>query len=619
MRLCGKFSPELLLFCLFLWFSVSSADDTGGYESSSTGTGTGTSSGTGEPPKTGVYFSFSNNDDTSSLSQNAYYIENLTQNISVSSSNIATARDELNIDEESRRFSTKNDIGYDFMNFAKLSMSYNHSKSQDYESGEERLLTLSDDISAGLLVKPYQDIILSGRYGHSGEKTYSYESSEEKDYGRTGSWAGSYNNDLTRTLKVGLDYSHNFYFRELTESNIHRLSGSIAKRIFEDGVINYGAEQSYSKETNKNSYRDSEEKKYSASFSYKLPYEIKSMLGYNYGVTNDTTSTDSTSSSSFSKGFTQGLAANLSADIFNNLSLTGSLSKTYFKKNYTASINDYYSNSNSLSSQMSYKMPPWGSIDFTRSFKLDQFFLENERNENDRDNYSSTTSLRFDIIPTSFLTLFLTVGGEENAIKYIKSSHSADNKTTTAYQFLPGMTFVPAQKLSVTQTFNIKATYTRYDFQDYAPTDDYLYRQWGVVYYAVYNFTQIWSLSSAYSHNQMDEGVYSYSQSKKKEIFYPSNKRIEDGISLAIQFNPSQKWKNSLGGDLDWTDYYTNVNGEWKESVTGILLQKTLSTSIEYTYSKYSRLKMNASRIFPEDEPAYWQFSLGLSYSPYLQ
>jgi hypothetical protein len=137
-----------------------------------------------------------------------------------------------------------------------------------------------------------------------------------------------------------------------------------------------------------------------------------------------------------------------------------------------------HSRRSSLSSSLTLGLPPADTITLSGSGSLLRYDTPSALNDDDRDELWYIASFVWSHRLNRHFTFWVQANANLNHLVYIFSSRSADNTWNRVIRLAPRLAYSPAAEFTTTNTFEVLANYTVYDFESpSSPIRSFAFRQ----------------------------------------------------------------------------------------------------------------------------------------------
>jgi len=158
---------------------------------------------------------------------------------------------------------------------------------------------------------------------------------------------------------------------------------------------------------------------------------------------------------------------------------------------FTEALKNNHARRTTLTSETSWRISASDTIQLSGSSNLLRYDTPNPENDDDRDELWYLLNLSTNHQINQHLHLHLAVDASLIHLVYLFASRSADNNWNRIVRLAPKLQYTPWKEFSTTNTFEVLANYTAYDFEYiYSTTRSYAFRQFAFIDSSVLAMTQ---------------------------------------------------------------------------------------------------------------------------------
>ncbi len=200
-----------------------------------------------------------------------------------------------------------------------------------------------------------------------------------------------------------------------------------------------------------------------------------------------------------------------------------------------------------LGGRLSAGVTPSDSVYLTASVGVTSFFAPASGEFNDRDKLTMLFWGQYVRILSPYLSMRLEGGFNQFQLTYMSELHSYDNSHDLTYYLSPSFTWILHRRLTLTQSYSIKANYRYYDYQKASESGpNALLRRASSSSDVAYRAGERMTFFAGYTYRYEDEGPLIWKDQWVQKI---GQDRRTNTISLSVEYRPS--------GRLSFSPNYT--------------------------------------------------------------
>ncbi len=249
------------------------------------------------------------------------------------------------------------------------------------------------------------------------------------------------------------------------------------------------------------------------------------------------------------------------------------------------------------------------SLYLTASVGVTSFFAPASGQFNDRDKLTVLAWGEYLHIFNSFLDMRLEGGFKNFHLTYMSEQNSYDNNHDQTYFLSPTFTWLPYRKLTVKQSYSIKANYRYYDYEKASESvRNSLLRRASSSSEVVYRYNEKMTFFAGYTYRYEDDGPLIWKDQWVQKI---SRDQRTNAISLSLDFRPARKFSISPRYTYEerksWNHEAKEI-GEGEEEIVkerrvleNRFLRKSISISLGYLVDQDNRLYLSAAHRLQDE------------------
>ena len=198
-----------------------------------------------------------------------------------------------------------------------------------------------------------------------------------------------------------------------------------------------------------------------------------------------------------------------------------------------------------LASTLSIKFSSSHSLSLSGSGNILRYDTPSLANNDDRDELLYLLNLTTDHRFNKHLSLRIVGDVSLNHLVYLSSRRSGDNTWNRVFRFAPRASYTPFDNLTTTNSFEVLANYTAYDYENgFTPTQSFVFRQFSFVDSSIVHLTRKLSLEWFNTIRLYERGELQWSEFTERPLHYFIDKtylgtlhyQMQDGLLFSIGF-----------------------------------------------------------------------------------